>query len=58
MVPSRALYYQDNMPGIVLSENGYEWFIPVNVLDRQGDYIFISAIQQGVLSEGMTVRLF
>ncbi len=58
MVPARAIYYQDNMPGIVLSDNGYEWFIPVNVLDRQGDYVFISAIQQGVLSEGLTVRLF
>ncbi len=57
-VPARAIYYQDNMPGIVLSDNGYEWFIPVNIVEKRGDQVFISAIQQGVLYEGQTVRLF
>ncbi|MBQ3279291.1 MAG: hypothetical protein IJG94_09015 [Clostridia bacterium] len=58
MVPARAIYYQDNMPGIVLSDNGYEWFIPVNILEKRDNMVFISAIQQGVLYEGQTVRLF
>ncbi len=57
-VPTRAVFTQDNMPGIVLVEDGYEWFIPVNVLDRQGDVAFIAPIQQGVVYEGQTVRLF
>ena len=57
-VPSRAIYYQDNMPGVVLVEDGYEWFIPVNVLEQQGELTFIAGIQQGVLFEGQTVRLF
>ena len=56
--PEKALYYQDNMPGVVVVENGYQFFIPVNVLDRRDGLIYISAIQQGVLYEGQTVRLF
>jgi hypothetical protein len=57
-VPPRAIYYQDNMPGVVLSEDGYEWFIPVNIIEKQSGQVFISPIQQGVLFEGQTVRLF
>ena len=58
-VPKRALYYQDNMPGIVLVENEYEWFVPVRILQQQSDgTVCIAAIQQGVLREGQTVRLF
>ncbi len=57
-VPERALYTQDNMPGVVVVDGEYQFFIPVNVLDRQNGMVFISAIQQGVLHEGQTVRLF
>ena len=57
-VPPRAIYYQDNMPGVVLVDGGYEWFIPVNILDKKNGLVFIAAIQQGVLFEGQTVRLF
>ena len=57
-VPERALYYQDNMPGVVVVDGDYQFFIPVNVMDKRDGMIFISAIQQGVLYEGQTVRLF
>ena len=57
-VPSRAIYTQDNMPGVVVVDGDYEWFIPVNILDRRDGMVFIAAIQQGVLFEGQTVRLF
>ncbi|MCR5296761.1 MAG: hypothetical protein K6E17_05075 [Clostridiales bacterium] len=57
-VPPRAIYYQDNMPGVVLVDGDYEWFIPVNILDKKDGMVFIAAIQQGVLFEGQTVRLF
>ena len=57
-VPAKALYYQDNMPGVVVVDGDYQFFIPVNVLDKRDGLIFISAIQQGVLYEGQTVRLF
>ena len=57
-VPARALYYQDNMPGVVVVNGDYQFFIPVNVLDKRDGMVFISAIQQGVLYEGQTVRLF
>ena len=57
-VPARALYTQDNMPGVVVVDGDYQFFIPVNVLDNRDGMLFISAIQQGVLYEGQTVRLF
>ena len=57
-VPARAIYTQDNMPGVVVVDGDYEWFIPVNILDRKDGMVFIAAIQQGVLFEGQTVRLF
>ena len=58
MVPARAIYTQDNMPGVVVVDGQYQTFIPVNILDSRDGYVYISAIQQGVLSEGQTVRLF
>ena len=57
-VPARAIYTQDNMPGVVVVDGEYEWFIPVNILDRQDGKVFIAAIQPGALFEGQTVRLF
>ncbi|MBR2823704.1 MAG: hypothetical protein IKE24_08470 [Clostridia bacterium] len=57
-VPARAIYYQDNMAGVVVVDGQYQTFIPVNILEKREGEVFISAIQQGVLSEGQTVRLF
>ena len=57
-VPAKALYYQDNMPGVVVVDGDYQFFIPVNVLEKRDGMVYISAIQQGVLYEGQTVRLF
>ena len=57
-VPSRALYTQDGMPGVVVVNGDYQFFIPVNVLDKRDGLVYISPIQQGVLYEGQTVRLF
>ena len=57
-VPSRAIYTQDNMPGVVVVDGDYEWFIPVNILDKRDGTVYIAAIQQGVLYEGQIVRLF
>ncbi len=57
-VPSRAIYHQDNMDGVVVVDGQYQTFIPVNILDTRDGTVYISAIQQGVLAEGQTVRLF
>ena len=57
-VPARAIYYQDNMAGVVVVDGQYQTFIPVNILDKRDGSVYISAIQQGVLAEGQTVRLF
>ena len=57
-VPAKALYTQDNMPGVVVVNGDYQFFIPVNVIDKRDGMVYISPIQQGVLYEGQTVRLF
>ena len=57
-VPARALYTQDNMPGVVVVNGDYQFFIPVNVIEKRDGMVYISPIQQGVLYEGQTVRLF
>mgnify|MGYP007070299524 CR=1 FL=1 len=57
-VPAGALYTQDNMPGVVVVNGDYQFFIPVNVIDKRDGMVYISPIQQGVLYEGQTVRLF
>ena len=57
-VPDRAILTQDNMPGVVVVDGDYQWFVPVNIIDRRDNMVYIAAIQQGVLSEGQTVRLF
>jgi len=58
MVPSRALYTQDDMIGVVVVDGQHQLFIPVNILLEDGDNVYITAIQQGLLVEGMTVMLF
>lgn len=57
-IPAKALYTQDNMPGVVVVNGDYQFFIPVNVIDKRDGLVYISPIQQGVLYEGQTVRLF
>ena len=46
------------MTGVVIINGSSQGFIPVNILTRDGDDVYIEAIQQGLLFEGMTVRLF
>ena len=59
LVPSTALYTQNEQKGVVrINSDGTQVFIPVDVLGKQGDKIFISAIQTGLLGTGQTVRLF
>jgi len=59
MVPAAALYTQNEQQGVVrINQDGTQVFIPVEVLAKQGDKVFISAIQTGILGTGQTVRLF
>ncbi len=58
VVPPRAIYKQDGMEGVVVVSDGYQSFVPISVLRRDGDNVFIAPIDQGLLFEGMTVRLF
>lgn len=58
MVSERAIYEQDGMTGVVVVEGQTESFIPVNVIRYDGGNAYFQAIQQGLLFENMTVRLF
>ena len=58
MVPQQAIYTQDNMPGVVIVDGQYQTFIPVNIIDKRDGYVYVRGIQQGVLFEGQTVRMF
>ena len=57
-VPDKAIYYQDNMPGVVVVDGEYQFFIPVSIVDQREGQTYISALQPGSLYEGQTVRLF
>ena len=59
LVPASAIYTQNEQMGVVrINQDGTQVFIPVDVVATQGDKVFISAIQTGVISKGQTVRLF
>ncbi len=57
-VSERAIYVQDGMTGVVVVEGQTESFIPVNVIRYEDGKAYFQAIQQGLLFENMTVRLF
>lgn len=56
-VPARAIIRQDDTDGVVVIDGANQSFIPVNIIFRNGDDVYISAIQQGLLFEGQTVML-
>ena len=59
LVPASAIYTQNEQKGVVrINQDGSQVFIPVDILSTQGNKVFISAIQTGILGKGQTVRLF
>ena len=58
MVNKRAIYTQDGMTGVVVKDGSTDSFIPVNVIYEVDGYAYIQTVQQGLLFEGSTVRLF
>ncbi len=57
-VPSRAIYQQDGMNGVVVVYGGTETFIPIQLVYEQDSYAYITAVTAGLLFEGQTVLLF
>ncbi len=57
-VPSRAICRHDDTDGVMVVDGSNQTFIPVNIVFRDGDDVYVSAIQQGLLFEGQTVMLF
>ncbi len=58
MVPSRAIYTYEGATGVVVLDGTNRIFIPVNVLLQDGDNVYVTALQQGLLYEGQTVVLY
>lgn len=59
-VPESALYEQDGMIGVVIpsSDMSGVYFVPVSVISRESGIAHIVPSINGVLSEGMSVRLW
>ncbi len=58
LVPESAIYIQDGLEGVVINVYGTESFVPVHVLRRDKSGVYVTSVTQGVLREGMVVRLF
>ena len=59
-VPARAIYEQNSMRGVVVEGSYGEdpVFIPVTIEREEDNYVYIVAVSDGLLHEGMVVRLF
>ena len=58
-VPVSALYVQNNMIGVVVSELGVDTFVPVTVISQDETTAFVRSIYTGSpLQAGKTVKLF
>ncbi|MBR1685359.1 MAG: hypothetical protein IJ708_09510 [Clostridia bacterium] len=58
MVPVRARYHQNDMDGVVIIDGSNRFFVPCKIEKIEGNNMYISSIQQGLLFEGQTVMLF
>lgn len=56
-VPNAALYFQGEQWGVVMAD-GANYFVPVNVVLRTQTSAVIEPLVEGVLYEGLRVRLF
>ena len=58
MVNERAINKQEGTVGVTIVDDTTESFIPVDVIFSKDGYVYFQAVQQGVLREGMRVRLY
>ncbi|MEG1891635.1 MAG: HlyD family efflux transporter periplasmic adaptor subunit [Clostridia bacterium] len=58
VVPTDALYQQEDATGVVIVTDEKQFFVPVTVLGEEKGESYIRAIQTGVLTDGQTIRLF
>ena len=58
IVPAKAIYVQDEVEGVVVRTGGRDLFVPVTIIRRSGEDVYISPVTEGYLCEGLTVRLF
>ena len=58
LVPSRAIYHQNGMDGVVVIDGSNRFFVPVQVIHSDGNDRYVDALQPGLLFEGQEVMLF
>ncbi|MBQ6528754.1 MAG: hypothetical protein IJI38_09525 [Clostridia bacterium] len=58
MVPSRAIYRQNDMDGVVVIDGSNRFFVPVQIIFRDGNDVYVNSLQQGLLFEGQSIMLF
>ena len=57
-VPSKAIYVQDGLKGVVINTEGGEYWTGVRVIYDDGTTAYVIPDNAGVLVDGMPVRLF
>ncbi len=64
VVPTRCIYTQRDpstgasVTGVVVVDGVSQLLVPVNIVSTEGDKTYIQPVQQGLLYEGQTVRVF
>ena len=58
MVPARAIYRQNDMDGVVVIDGSNRFFVPVQIIFREGNNVYVNSLQQGLLFEGQNIMLF
>ena len=58
MVPARAIYRQNDMDGVVVIDGSNRFFVPVQIVFREGNNVYVNSLQQGLLFEGQNIMLF
>ena len=56
-VPKRAITPYQGDQGVVVEDYSGGLFVPVNVEMNEGDYCYVTPVQEGTLAAGMTLRL-
>jgi hypothetical protein len=57
VVPQSAIYKHEGADGVVIVNGDANLFVPIKIVKRDGERVFIEAIQQGLLYVGQTVLL-
>ncbi len=58
VVPTRCIFRQNNMAGVVVMDGASQVFVPVNIVSSDSVNTYIEPVQKGILYVGQTIRVF